>query len=145
MFEDSLLESSGQMRAKKGATVLISTVVHVVGACNSARRPVGSAPDTDRGAAPEGDGGDEGDHQDGDGGGRADAGRAAVEAAVAAFALGTVPLIAVDFAVFAFASAMTAFVSGDVSRVAALANVVSPARPPPGRSLHGPQPAPCSA
>jgi protein TonB len=30
MFEDSLLESSGQMRAKKGATVLISTVVHVV-------------------------------------------------------------------------------------------------------------------
>src|SRR5262247_4700514 len=30
MFEDSLLESSGQMKAKKGATVLISTVVHVV-------------------------------------------------------------------------------------------------------------------
>ena len=30
MFEDSLIESSGQMRAKKGATVLISTVVHVV-------------------------------------------------------------------------------------------------------------------
>src|SRR5437762_8730981 len=31
------------------------------------------------------------------------------------------------FAVVAFASAMTALVSGDVSRVAALANVVSPA------------------
>src|SRR5262249_25605435 len=30
MFEDSLIESSGQMKAKKGATVLISTVVHVV-------------------------------------------------------------------------------------------------------------------
>src|SRR4029079_7527467 len=32
-----------------------------------------------------------------------------------------------DVAVVAFASAMTAFVSGDVSRVAALANVLSPA------------------
>jgi TonB family protein len=30
MFEDSLIESSGQARTKKGATVLISTIVHVV-------------------------------------------------------------------------------------------------------------------
>src|SRR5215813_12875048 len=30
MFEDSLIESSGQIKTKKGATVLISTVVHVV-------------------------------------------------------------------------------------------------------------------
>src|ERR1051326_2723270 len=30
MFEDSLLESGGQMKSKKGTTVLISTIVHVV-------------------------------------------------------------------------------------------------------------------
>ena len=29
MFEDSLIESSGQMKTKKGTTVLISTIVHV--------------------------------------------------------------------------------------------------------------------
>jgi OOP family OmpA-OmpF porin len=30
MFEDSLLESGGQMKSKKGTTVLISTIVHIV-------------------------------------------------------------------------------------------------------------------
>src|SRR6266496_194004 len=29
MFEDSLIESGGQIKTKKGATVLISTAVHV--------------------------------------------------------------------------------------------------------------------
>ena len=29
MFEDSLIESSGQMKTKKGATVFISAIVHV--------------------------------------------------------------------------------------------------------------------
>src|SRR6516225_4125275 len=30
MFEDSLIESSGQIKTKKGSTVLISTVIHVL-------------------------------------------------------------------------------------------------------------------
>src|SRR5206468_11059823 len=30
MFEDSLIESGGQEKARKGTTVLISTVVHVL-------------------------------------------------------------------------------------------------------------------
>jgi len=30
MFEDSLIESNGQIRTKKGSTVLISTVIHVL-------------------------------------------------------------------------------------------------------------------
>ena len=48
---------------------------------------------------------------------------------VAAFvpALAMVALDCFGFAVFAFASATTAFVSGDVARVAAFANVLSPA------------------
>ena len=29
MFEDSLIESNGQQKTKKGATVIISTLVHV--------------------------------------------------------------------------------------------------------------------
>src|ERR1043166_7280811 len=29
MFEDSLIESSGQIKTKKGATVVVSTVIHV--------------------------------------------------------------------------------------------------------------------
>ena len=29
MFEDSLIESGGQMKTKKGTTVLISALVHV--------------------------------------------------------------------------------------------------------------------
>ena len=30
MFEDSLIESSGQMKTKKGATVFISAVIHTL-------------------------------------------------------------------------------------------------------------------
>ena len=30
MFEDSLIESGGQMKTKKGTTVFISAIVHVV-------------------------------------------------------------------------------------------------------------------
>jgi hypothetical protein len=51
--------------------------------------------------------------------------------AAAALVAATVRLVAAfalaGFGAFAVASAMTAFVSGDVSRVAAFANVVSPA------------------
>ena len=35
MFEDSLIESGGQIKTKKGATVLISTIVHVAIGCGT--------------------------------------------------------------------------------------------------------------
>ena len=49
-------------------------------------------------------------------------------ASLPAFDRGFVGALARPLLAFAFASAMTAFVSGDVSRVAAFANLASPAR-----------------